>query len=117
MIIGFLLLVALQIIGQTIISWLDVPVPGALLGLALMLLGLIIWGKISKGLTKVSNILLSHLMLMFIPSIVAIMTQAPTIAKSWMPYILSCVLATGITAVVTAFTFQYMLKRQNKTNN
>lgn len=114
MVVAFLLLVGLQVIGQLIISWLDVPVPGALLGMALMLVGLIVWGRISKELTKVSNVLLSHLMLLFIPSIVAIMTQAQTIAKSWMPYLISCILATGITAMVTALTFQYMLKRQNK---
>lgn len=111
--IAFMVLVGVQLLGLWLVQLLSIPVPGVLLGIGLMLVILMIFGRLPEALTRISNFLLAHLMLLFIPSVVAIMTQAEIIATEWLPFILACILATAITMIATAATFQYMLKRQS----
>lgn len=111
--IAFMVLVGVQLLGLWLVQLLSIPVPGVLLGIGLMLVFLIIFGRLPETLARLSNFLLAHLMLLFIPSVVAIMTQAEIIATEWLPFVLACILATAITMIATAATFQYMLKRQS----
>lgn len=110
--IAFLVLIAVQILGLWLVELLALPVPGVLLGIALMLLILMVFGRLPRQLATVSNQLLAHLMLLFIPSIVAIMTQVDIIAAQWLPFLMACIVATAITMMVTAAVFNYMLQRQ-----
>jgi len=112
--IAFCSLVGVQLLGQLLVNLLKIPVPGVLLGIGLMLVLLIIYGQLPQTLSRISNFLLAHLMLLFIPSVVAIMTQAELIASEWLPFVLACIFATAITMCATAATFRYMLKRQSK---
>lgn len=111
--IAFMVLVGVQLLGLWLVQLLSIPVPGVLLGIGLMLVLLMIFGRLPEALARISNFLLAHLMLLFIPSVVAIMTQAEIIATEWLPFVLACILATAITMMATAATFQYMLKRQS----
>lgn len=111
--VAFVILVGVQLLGVWLVQLLSIPVPGVLLGIGLMLVFLVFFGRLPETLARLSNFLLSHLMLLFIPSVVAIMTQAEIIATEWLPFVLACILATAITMIATAATFQYMLKRQS----
>lgn len=111
--VAFVVLVGVQLLGVWLVQLLSIPVPGVLLGIGLMLVFLVFFGRLPETLARLSNFLLSHLMLLFIPSVVAIMTQAEIIATEWLPFVLACILATAITMIATAATFQYMLKRQS----
>src|SRR5690625_4540991 len=106
-------LVGVQLLGLRLVPLLFIPVPGESLGKGLSLVLLIILRRLPEALARISNFLLAHLMLLFIPSVVAIMTQAEIIATEWLPFVLACILATAITMMATAATFQYMLKRQS----
>src|SRR5690625_5458606 len=77
-----------------------------------MLLILMVFGRLPRQLATVSNQLLAHLMLLFIPSIVAIMTQVDIIAAQWLPFLMACIVATAIPMMVTAAVFNYMLQGQ-----
>ncbi|HLS17814.1 MAG TPA: CidA/LrgA family protein [Paenalcaligenes sp.] len=111
--IAFLVLVGVQLLGLWLVQLLSIPVPGVLLGIGLMLILLLFFGRLPAALVRTSNFLLAHLMLLFIPSVVAIMTQAEIIAAEWLPFVAACILATAVTMFATAATFQYMLKRQS----
>ena len=107
-------LLLLQLTGDVIARWLDVALPGALIGMALMLVALCLLKRTPVALRRTSNGLLGHLMLLFIPSVVAIMTQTEYIAAEWLPFIVATIVATALTLVVTAATLQFLLKRQNR---
>lgn len=107
-------LLLFQLAGGVIAQWLEIPLPGPLLGMALMLLALCGLGRLPAALRRTSNHLLTHLMLLFIPSIVAIMTQAEYIAAQWLPFIAACIGGAAITVVVTAATLKLMLRHQHK---
>src|SRR5690625_7349599 len=104
-----MVLVGVQLLGLWLVQLLSIPVPGVLLGIGLMLVLLMIFGRLPEALARISNFLLAHLMLLFIPSVVAIMTQAEIIATEWLPFVLECILATAITMIDNAATFYYML--------
>lgn len=107
-------LLLLQLLGDFISRWLNLALPGALIGMMLMLVALIALGRTPVPLRRTSNGLLGHLMLLFIPSVVAIMTQTEYIAAEWLPFIAAAVGATALTLLVTAVTLQFFLKRQNR---
>ena len=107
-------LLLFQLIGEAISQWLTIALPGPLIGMALLLIALCILGRTPVALRRTSNGLLAHLMLLFIPAVVAVMTQVDYIASEWLPFIVACIGATAITIVVTAATLQFLLKRQNR---
>lgn len=104
-------LLLFQFIGEALSQWLDIALPGALLGMALLLLALIALGRTPKALQRTAGGLLSHMMLLFIPSVVAVITQVDYIASEWLPFIVACLAGTAITIVVTAVTLQFLLNR------
>lgn len=107
-------LLLFQLIGETISRWLNGAVPGALIGMALLLIALCVLGRTPKALLRTSNGLLAHLMLLFIPAVVAVMTQTEYLASEWLPFIVACIGATALTILATAATLRFFLKRQDK---
>ncbi len=107
-------LLLFQFIGEALSKWLNVALPGPLLGMALLLIALCAFGRTPVALRRTSNGLLAHLMLLFIPSIVAVMTQVDYISSEWLPYIAGAIGATALTIMATAATLQFLLKRQNR---
>lgn len=107
-------LLLLQLTGEAVAGWLDVALPGALIGMVLMLIALCILRRTPAALRRTSNGLLGHLMLLFIPSVVAVMTQTEYIAAEWLPFIAAAIGATALTILATAATLQFLLKRQNR---
>lgn len=105
-------LVLLQVVGAALSTWLNIPVPGPLMGMALMLIALCVIGRLPQALRRVSNSLVSHLMLLFIPSVAAIMTQVDHVRAEWLPFVAASVVGTALTILATAMTLRYMLKRQ-----
>lgn len=105
-------LVLLQYVGAGLSKWLNIPVPGPLMGMALMLIILCMIGRLPDALRRVSGGLVSHLMLLFIPSVAAIMTQIDHVRTEWLPFVLASVVGTALTILATALTLRYMLKRQ-----
>lgn len=113
MLYAFAALLLFQFMGEAISRLLNGVVPGALIGMALLLAALCMLGRTPKPLHRASNALLPHLMLLFIPAVVAVMTQAEYMASEWLPFIGACIGATALTILATAATLRFFLKRQN----
>lgn len=103
-----------QLVGETLVFLFDIPLPGALAGMLVMLAGLCILGRLPDKLRTTSNGLLGHLMLWLIPTVAGVMTQYDALSRDWLPFIVACVGATALTLVVSAATFRFMLARTTK---
>ena len=55
------LILICQLIGESMVSALHLPVPGPVLGMAILFVGLIMRGEIPNELGKVADGLISHL--------------------------------------------------------
>lgn len=113
MLYAFAALLFFQLLGELLVRWLGVDLPGPLAGALLLLLALIAYGRIPAALEQTSAVMLQNLMLLFIPTVVAIMLHGEYLAAQWLPFVGTSVLATIVTLVVTALTFRAVMRRMH----
>lgn len=105
------ILIGLQWAGERLAAWAQWPVPGALVGMGLLLLGLRLRGRVGVGLQQASQVLLQHLMLLFIPLVAGILPLVQDGRAQWLPLLASCVLGAVVTLLATAWVLRWMLAR------
>ena len=106
----FALLLGCQLIGEVISRFLKLPIPGPVLGMVILFIGLMIRGKVPYELSTVSGGLLQHLSLLFVPAGVGIMLHASLLAKYWQALIVALLVSTVVTIVVTGFLMSRLTK-------
>lgn len=90
-----------QLIGELIIAASGVPVPGPVVGMALLFTGLLVRGSIPKELGAVADTLITHLSLLFVPAGVGVMLHAKLIGSELVPISVALVVSTVLTIAVT----------------
>lgn len=106
MIEAFTLLVLLQLIGDIAAHLAGLPVPGPVIGLAL-LIGILVWRNALPGaLESTADGLLSHLSLMLVPAGVGVVAQAALLAAHGAALALVVTISTLATLAVTALAFR-----------
>lgn len=112
MVEGLLCLLGFQLVGEWCVRALNWPVPGPVLGMAL-LLGYLMWRQQLPGfLQNTSSGLLSHLSLLFVPAGVGLLSHGPTLAREGWQMLLVMVLSTLITMSVTAAVLVLLLRNR-----
>lgn len=105
------MLFALHWLGGTLSSVCHLPVPGGLVGMLLLVAVLLGLRRVPTGLQRVSQALLPHLMLLFIPLIAGVALQGELLRAQWLPFVAACVMGAVAALVVTAWTLRWMLTR------
>ena len=95
-----------QLIGELIVLFLDVPIPGPVVGMFLLFLGLLIRGQIPEPLSQTANGLLGQLSLLFVPAGVGVMTHLTLLGNQWLPLSASLIISTLLTIAVTGLIMQ-----------
>ena len=111
---AFLALLVLQWVGEVLVQALGLPLPGALVGALLLLVGLLLLGRLPKALEQTSGALLQNLMLLFIPIVAGVMLHFERIASEWLPFLASGIGGAVLTLLVTAAVFRWMLQRSGQ---
>jgi putative effector of murein hydrolase LrgA (UPF0299 family) len=91
-----------QLAGELAVTALGLPVPGPVVGMALLFVGLLIRGAIPKDLATVGDALISNLSLLFVPAGVGVMLHAGLLGRDWAPISAALVISAVLTIVVTA---------------
>ena len=112
--LALMLLAALQFLGDAIVAWTGWPLPGALIGMLLLLGGLCLWGRVPQGLDDVGAPLLRHLMLFIIPSVAAISLYVGLLREHALVFVLASVLVTALTLAATAWLLQHLMKGRDE---
>jgi putative effector of murein hydrolase LrgA (UPF0299 family) len=102
----FILLLMCQLIGEVFIVATGIPLPGPVVGMALLFIGLLVRGEIPAGLDRMADGLLSNLSLLFVPAGVGVMVHAELIGAEFLPIAISLFLSTFVTILVTAWVMQ-----------
>jgi holin-like protein len=103
--LGFLtLLLACQLAGEFLVLATGLPLPGPVVGMVLLFVGLFVRGGVPAGLQTVAGELLRHLSLLFVPAGVGVMLHLTLIAEEWAAISVALVASTVITVGVTAGT-------------
>ena len=104
--VGFLtLLLSCQLAGELAVAASGLPIPGPVCGMALLFVGLLIFG-LPAELAKLGETLLSNLSLLFVPAGVGVMLHARLMAQDWLPIAAALVISTLATVSVTALLMQ-----------
>jgi holin-like protein len=100
------LLLLFQLAGEAIAIFFVLPVPGPVIGMAL-LFGAMAWrGGPSLPLRESAQNLLQHLSLLFVPAGVGVMLHFQRMADEWLPIVVALVASTLLAIVITALVMR-----------
>ena len=110
MIAALATLLVFQLLGEALVRTMGLPVPGPVLGLAL-LLPLLAWRPAVLAMVRpTAQTLLQHLSLLFVPAGVGVMLHLSRIGEEALAIGVALVLSTWIGLVVTALTLQWLMR-------
>lgn len=112
MILQFVALLLLcQLAGEVFVVWSRLPIPGPVIGMVLLFVGLVLRGGIPDGLGRVADRLLAHLSLLFVPAGVGVMLHLAMLREEWLAIALALVLSTVATIAVTGLIMDALIRR------
>ncbi|MDJ0387609.1 CidA/LrgA family protein [Roseomonas sp. E05] len=121
MIQGLATLLCCQFVGEVLARALHLPVPGPVIGMALLFAGLLLRDQFwpgaprpdpgAPGLGQVADTLLGNLGLLFVPAGVGVVVYGPQLARSWAPLSLAIVAGTLLCIAFTGRVAQALMRR------
>ena len=120
MIGGFALLLMAQLFGEIIANLFNLPIPGQVIGMVLLLVTMIAASRKGRdacamcpGLERASQVLLKQLSLLFVPAGTGVVAYFALIRQEWLPITVSLIGSTAIAIAVTALTMRAMIRRRD----
>ena len=102
---GLALLLLMQSAGEALSHFLQLPVPGPVVGMVLLLLALR-WAPVQQAIAPAAGFLLTHLSLLFVPVGVGVMTHLALLGTHGLRLVVAIVLSTWIGMAVTALVLR-----------
>lgn len=107
---GLTILIFLQFLGEIIAGATRLPVPGPVIGLAL-LAGFALWrGRMPEPITLAGDSILKHLSLLFVPAGVGLIAFGERLLSEGPRLIIVLIASTALTMSVTAFVFRLLTR-------
>ncbi|MGO1345025.1 CidA/LrgA family protein [Chromohalobacter japonicus] len=110
LIVGMSVLLGCQFLGQILVHELQLHVPGPVVGMVVLLIGLMINGRVPEGLRTSGEGLLRYLTLLFVPAGVGIMVHFDLIKADFWPITVTLVVSTALTLAVTAKVMSWLMR-------
>lgn len=107
---GFAVLLLFQLIGELITRLSGIPVPGPVLGMALLLLAVLLLKKVPGGVRSASEGLLRYLPLLFVPAGVGLINHGLLLKQDIWVISITLVVSTSLTLIVTVLVLQGLKK-------
>lgn len=108
------LILTCQLLGELIVVGTGLPLPGPVVGMLFLFLGLVIRGGIPAPLGQVAGALMDNLSLLFVPAGVGVMTHLSLLEHQWLPISLSLVVSTLLTIAVTGLVMSALLRLRER---
>lgn len=103
------LLLFCQLAGEVLVRLIGLPLPGPVLGMVFLFLYLLVRRHVPEDVERVSNRILDHLSLLFVPAGVGVIQYAARIEDAWMAILASVVGGTVIAIAATAWILERLL--------
>ena len=103
---GLITLIALQLVGECISHYGDLPIPGAIIGMLLLLIYLMFRGSVSESLTSTSQKLFPYLPLLVIPASVGVIQYGALLEKEGIAILAALVISLILSFIATPFIFK-----------
>lgn len=108
------LLIVCQFVGEVIARFLELPLPGPVIGLVL-LLALLVWRRgPTPELEATGGWLLRHFGLLFVPAGVGVITQLDVLQANWLTLLVAIPVSTALGLIVTGLVMQRLSGREGR---
>lgn len=104
-------LLVCQLVGEAASVAFDLPVPGPVIGMALLFAGLCVAGQVPEPLQRTAGGLLEHLSLLFVPAGVGVVAYLGLLAEQWAPIAVVLVVSTLATIAATGLVMDRLARR------
>jgi holin-like protein len=111
MIESFAVLLVCQLIGEILVTAAHLPVPGPVVGMLLLFIGLLVRGTVPEVLARTAGALLQHLSLLFVPAGVGVMLHLELLADQWAAVGLALLVSTALTLLVAGALMAWTARR------
>ncbi|WP_374371357.1 CidA/LrgA family protein [Dongia sp.] len=102
---GLATLLVFQLAGEFLAQILALPLPGPVIGMALLLTAFLIFKRVPDWLEPVADGLLRHFSLLFVPASVGLVQYLDRIGAEWLPILIALVVSTILGIAASAITF------------
>ena len=103
-------LLVFQLLGEVLVHFAGLPIPGPVIGLLLLFLSLCVRGSLAAPLRDTANGLLQHLSLLFVPAGVGVMVHFSRVAHEWLPILVAIIVSTALAIGVSALVMQALMR-------
>lgn len=107
---GFATLLCLQLAGEVLARLLSLPVPGPVVGLLLLTIGLVAIPPLAEWVSEAAQALLSHLSLLFIPAGVGVIVHLGRLDGVVLAVSLTLIGSSVLGICATALTLQRLMR-------
>ena len=111
---GIALLLGFQTAGEFARWLLNLPISGAVCGMALLLLWLVIRGRAPEDLTRVTDGLLANMPILFVPVGAGAIVYLDVFQQHWAVIALGVLAGTAITLTATAMAVRYVTAKRQR---
>lgn len=112
MVKGFIILIGLLLVGDVLSDVFSIPIPGSVIGMILLFIGLLFMKSVPDDLAKTADGLIAHIGLLFVPAGAGISLYLAMIAENWQVILLASFASTALTLVFTALAFKALSVEQ-----
>lgn len=103
-------LLVFQLVGEVLALVFALPVPGPVIGMALLFTAMAIRGRVPEQLRSTANGLLQHLSLLFVPAGVGVMAHLGRLREEWLPISVALLASAVLTIAATALTMRWLMR-------
>jgi holin-like protein len=107
---GMAMLLCFQLLGSVIVLLLGLKIPGAVLGMFLLFITMLLIRKVPDSLDQTASYLLKHLSLLFIPAGVGVVVHLQRIGSEWFAIVTTLFVSTLVGMAVTAWVMQWTMR-------
>ncbi len=107
---GWLIIVACYLVGEFLVLVTDAPVPGALIGLIILLAGLLLQQRPVVAVSRGAQPMLSHMSVLFVPAVIGVGLFWDTVTANALGIVLALLVTTVISLGFTAWIAQLLLR-------
>jgi holin-like protein len=108
------LLLLFQLAGEVLVQFFALPVPGPVIGMALLFATLVVRGGVPDNLRGTANSLLQHLSLLFVPAGAGVMVHFSRLGEEWPAIVGALLVSTLVTLAVTGLLLCALLRRRGE---
>lgn len=112
MINALLILFSCQFLGEAIVHFTGITIPGPVVGMMILLAGLIVKGGLPENLDKTASEFVKYIGLLFIPAGAGISLYLDLIAEQWVVILIASFTSTVLTLILTAYIFKMLEKKE-----